>query len=109
MNMNWYKRTNDYNFSVILIVGIFQLFEDAAYADGFSPPLFVPQRYVITYKPTKKGGSTSSWQENTSVEDVDMEEEFLDDDEDDDEGDDDGDDDDEDEEDDDVDDDDDEE
>lgn len=36
------------------------LFEDAAYADGFSPPLYVPQRYVIAYKQTKKFGSVSS-------------------------------------------------
>lgn len=36
------------------------LFEDAAYADGFSPPLLVPQRYVIAYKQTKKTSSTTS-------------------------------------------------
>lgn len=36
------------------------LFEDAAYADGFSPPLCVPQRYVIAYKQTKKTNSQSS-------------------------------------------------
>ncbi|XP_055378536.1 SAGA-associated factor 29 [Condylostylus longicornis] len=30
------------------------LFEDASYADGYSPPLSVAQRYVITYKSTKK-------------------------------------------------------
>lgn len=62
---------------------LFQLFEDAAYADGFSPPLFVPQRYVITYKQTKKIGSMSSWQESSVGDEVSIdEEEFLEDDED---------------------------
>ncbi|CAB0032113.1 unnamed protein product [Trichogramma brassicae] len=30
------------------------LFEDATYADGYSPPLNVPQRYVISIKESKK-------------------------------------------------------
>lgn len=30
------------------------LFEDETYADGFSPPLNVPQRYVISIKESKK-------------------------------------------------------
>lgn len=37
------------------------LFEDASYPEGYSPPLLVAQRYVITYKQTKKGGNVSSW------------------------------------------------
>lgn len=30
------------------------LFEDATYADGYSPPLTVAQRYVISIKESKK-------------------------------------------------------
>lgn len=30
------------------------LFEDTSYADGYSPPLNVAQRYVVTCKETKK-------------------------------------------------------
>ena len=30
------------------------LFEDTSYADGFSPPLNVPQRYVIMFKEGNK-------------------------------------------------------
>lgn len=37
------------------------LFEDPTYADGYSPPLFVAQRYVIAIKQNKKVGG-SSWQ-----------------------------------------------
>ncbi|KAJ8670669.1 hypothetical protein QAD02_001928 [Eretmocerus hayati] len=33
------------------------LFEDATYADGYSPPLNVPQRYVISIKESKKNKS----------------------------------------------------
>ena len=29
-------------------------FEDTSYADGFAPPLNVPQRYVVASKETKK-------------------------------------------------------
>lgn len=36
------------------------LFEDVTYEDGYSPPLPIPQRYVIAYKPTKKVGVLSS-------------------------------------------------
>lgn len=36
------------------------LFEDASYPEGYSPPLFVAQRYVIAFKHTKKGGNLSS-------------------------------------------------
>lgn len=36
------------------------LFEDSSYPDGYSPPLSVAQRYVITCKPTKKCGALSS-------------------------------------------------
>lgn len=61
------------------------LFEDASYADGFSPPLCVPQRYVITYKHTKKVSSMSSWQDQ----DYGDGDEYADDDGDDDEDDDD--------------------
>uniref|UniRef100_U5ET93 Putative saga-associated factor 29like protein n=1 Tax=Corethrella appendiculata TaxID=1370023 RepID=U5ET93_9DIPT len=35
------------------------LFEDPTYADGYSPPLFVAQRYVIALKQNKKIGSSS--------------------------------------------------
>ncbi|XP_001606291.2 SAGA-associated factor 29 [Nasonia vitripennis] len=35
------------------------LFEDATYADGYSPPLNVPQRYVISIKESKKNKSQS--------------------------------------------------
>lgn len=38
------------------------LFEDGSYTEGFSPPLFVPQRYVIAYKP-----SQSQRHRNTSM------------------------------------------
>lgn len=37
------------------------LFEDGAYENGYSPPLFVAQRYVIAYKQIKKIVSSSSW------------------------------------------------
>ena len=33
------------------------LFEDATYSDGFSPPLNVAQRYVISIKENKKSKS----------------------------------------------------
>lgn len=36
------------------------LFEDKTYSSGYSPPLTVSQRYVITYKPTKKLGGSSA-------------------------------------------------
>lgn len=36
------------------------LFEDASYADGYSPPLFVAQRYVIANKSIKKSGNSST-------------------------------------------------
>lgn len=36
------------------------LFEDDAYPTGYSPPLLVPQRYVIAYKHTKKSSGSSS-------------------------------------------------
>lgn len=39
------------------------LFEDPSYPEGYSPPLMVAQRYVITYKHTKKVGNVSSWPE----------------------------------------------
>ncbi|XP_065088101.1 SAGA-associated factor 29 [Ochlerotatus camptorhynchus] len=35
------------------------LFEDPTYADGYSPPLFVAQRYVIAIKQNKKVGGSS--------------------------------------------------
>ncbi|KZC07530.1 SAGA-associated factor 29 like protein [Dufourea novaeangliae] len=35
------------------------LFEDATYADGYSPPLNVAQRYVISIKESKKNKSTN--------------------------------------------------
>ena len=35
------------------------LFEDANYADGYSPPLNVAQRYVISIKESKKNKSQS--------------------------------------------------
>lgn len=62
------------------------LFEDASYADGFSPPLCVPQRYVITYKHTKKAISMSSWQDldyggaDNGDDDEDDDDNFVDDD-----------------------------
>ena len=31
------------------------LFEDSSYADGYSPPLHVAQRYIITVPEKKKG------------------------------------------------------
>lgn len=43
------------------------LFEDASYADGYSPPLFVAQRYVIANKPIKKSGNSSTWPEDISL------------------------------------------
>lgn len=60
------------------------LFEDASYADGFSPPLCVPQRYVITYKQTKKVSSMSSWQDQEYGDGEDDADDNEDDDEDDD-------------------------
>lgn len=36
------------------------LFDDDAYDTGVSPPLSVPQRYVIVYKNPKKSSSSSS-------------------------------------------------
>lgn len=35
------------------------LFEDPTYADGYSPPLYVAQRYVIAIKQNKKVGASS--------------------------------------------------
>lgn len=35
------------------------LFEDATYLDGYSPPLNVPQRYVISIKESKKNKNQS--------------------------------------------------
>lgn len=36
------------------------LFEDSSYLNGYAEPLPVAQRYVIAYKPTKKGGGSGS-------------------------------------------------
>ncbi|XP_058832969.1 SAGA-associated factor 29-like [Topomyia yanbarensis] len=35
------------------------LFEDPTYADDYSPPLYVAQRYVLAIKPNKKVGASS--------------------------------------------------
>lgn len=35
------------------------LFEDSSYTNGYAEPLPVAQRYVIAYKPTRKGGSNA--------------------------------------------------
>ncbi|XP_037954815.1 SAGA-associated factor 29-like [Teleopsis dalmanni] len=36
------------------------LFEDSSFSDGYTEPLRVAQRYVITYRPTKKGSNGGS-------------------------------------------------
>jgi len=36
------------------------LFEDSSYTNGYAEPLPVAQRYVIAYRPTKKGAGSGS-------------------------------------------------